>query len=178
VANNLLWLPVALLLLAAAAALVWRLSSERSRRRASELRRAIESLGAGEFRPPDAAHFQGEWAGVAGSLADAAAQIASNSARLSNERDFSAAVLASMTEGVAVVDDRERILFANGAFAEAVGAVEECRGRTLIEVVRHTSLIEAVQGALARAEMVRAEVEFGTVRPRTFALTAAPVAPR
>ena len=176
-ANNLLWLLVAFLLLAAAAALLWRLSFRRSRRRLGELRRAIESLGAGEFRPPVADHFRGEWAGVAGSLADAAAQIATNSARLSNERDFSAAVLASMTEGVAVVVDRERILFANGAFAEAVGAVEECRGRTLLEVVRHTSLIEAVQGALLHAEMVRAEVEFGTVRPRTFALTAAPVAP-
>jgi len=42
--------------------------------------------------------------------------------------------------------------------------------------VRHTSLIEAVERALASAESVRAEVEFGTVRPRTFALTAAPVA--
>ncbi|HKM90441.1 MAG TPA: ATP-binding protein [Candidatus Acidoferrales bacterium] len=176
-ANNLLWLPVALLLLAAAAALLWRLSFQRTRRRLGELRRAVESLGAGQFRPPAVAHLRGEWAAVAGSLADAAAQLAADSTRLSDERDFSAAVLASMTEGVAVVDDRERILFANGAFAEAVGAVEECRGRTLLEVVRHSSLIEAVQGALMRAEMVRAEVEFGTVRPRTFALTAAPVAP-
>jgi two-component system phosphate regulon sensor histidine kinase PhoR len=175
VANNLLWISVSLLLLAAAAALVWRLWYLRSRRRAGETRRAIESLGAGEFRPPSADLFQGEWAAVAGALADAAARLAADSARLSNERDFSAAVLAGMTEGVAVVDDRERILFANAAFAEAVGAAEECRGRTLLEIVRHSSLIEAVQGALASAEMVRAEVEFGTVRPTTFALTAAPV---
>jgi PAS domain-containing protein len=155
VANNLLWIPVTLLLLAAAAAVLWRVLSELSSRSAGELRRAIESLGAGEFRPPARARIVGEWAAVAGSLADAAAQLAAKSARLSNERDFSTAVLASMTEGVAVVDDRERILFANGAFAEAVGAAEECRGRTLLEIVRHSSLIEAVEGALAHAEMVR-----------------------
>jgi len=177
VANNLLWIPITLLLLAAAAAVLWRVLSELSSRSAGELRRAIESLGAGEFRPPARDHFQGEWGAVASALAETAAQMAANSARLSDERDFSTAVLASMTEGVAVIDDRERILFANGAFAEAVGAAEECRGRTLLEIVRHSSLIEAVQGALARAEMVRAEVEFGTVRPRTFALTAAPIAP-
>jgi len=175
VANNLLWIPAALLLLAAAAALLWRISTVRSRRGAAELRRAIESLGAGEFRPPAPALFGGEWAGVAGSLAEAAARLAATSAKISNERDFSTAVLGSMKEGVAVVDDRERILFANGAFAEAVGAAEECRGRTLLEIARHTGLIETVHGALASAEMVRAEVEFGTVRPRTFALTAAPV---
>jgi len=177
VANNLLWPFVAFLLPAAAAVLLWRLSILRSSFRARELRRAIESLGAGELRPPAPALFQGEWSVVAGSLGEADAQLAASFARLSNERDFSAAVLAGMSEGVAVVDERERILFANGAFAEAVGAPEECRGRTLLEIVRHSSLIEAVQSALASGEMARAEVEFGTVRPRTFAFTAAPVAP-
>lgn len=173
-ANNLLWILGALLLLAAAA-LFLRISSGRFRRHASELARALGRLRSGNFQPPEAALFHGELGDVARALAEASASLAANFQRLTNERDFSAAVLTSMTEGVAVVDDRERILFANQAFAEAVGVAEECRGLPLLEVVRHSSLIEAVHGALASAEMVRAEVEFGTVRPRSFAFSAVPV---
>ncbi|HUJ41669.1 MAG TPA: ATP-binding protein [Candidatus Acidoferrales bacterium] len=174
-ATNLLWVFCLVLLLAAAAAVVWRAATENTRRRAELLRRAIAALGAGEFRAAPAEEYRGTWKGAGEALTDAATQLAARFERLTDERDFSAAVLASMSEGVAVVDSRERILFVNGAFAEEVGLADGFRGRPLLEVVRHTSLIEAVERALASAETVRAEVEFGTVRPRTFALTAAPV---
>jgi two-component system, OmpR family, phosphate regulon sensor histidine kinase PhoR len=176
VANNPLWiLGVLLLLAAAAAAFFLRAASGRFRRRAAEIARGIRRVGSGDFRPPEPAYFQGDLKEVARALAEASAGLAASFQRLTNERDFSAAVLTSMTEGVAVVDDRERILFANRGFADAVGVAEDCRGLPLLEVVRHSSLIEAVHSALASAETVRAEVEFGTVRPRTFAFTAAPV---
>ncbi len=174
-ATNLLWIPGGLLLLAAGA-VVWRAATLRMRRRAAILKRALEGLGSGEFRASPPGDFTGEWAGVGGALTDAATRLAARFERLTDERDFSSAVLASMSEGVAVVDNRLRILFANRAFAEAAGAGEDYRGRPLLEVARHSSVIEAVEGALASAETVRAEVEFGTVRPRTFAVTAAPVA--
>jgi len=174
VANNLLLIFGALLLLAAMAAL-WRIGARRSRARAYFVRRAVEDLGRGEFRASRPEEFTGGWAAVGGALTEAATKLAARVERLTDERDFSAAVLISMSEGVAVVDTRERILFANAAFAEAVGANDGCSGRPLLDVTRHTSLIEAVAGAFTTAETVRAEVEFGTVRPRTFALTAAPV---
>jgi two-component system phosphate regulon sensor histidine kinase PhoR len=175
VANNNLLIFGALLLLAATV-VVWRIAAQRSRVRVYLLRRAIERLSTGEFRAPRPGEFTGAWSAVGGALTDAATQLAARFERLTDERDFSAAVLASMSEGVAVVDNRARVLFANAAFAEAVGSADGARGRPLLEVARHPSLIEAVEGALARAETMRAEVEFGTVRPRTFALTAAPVA--
>jgi len=173
VANNLLWIFGAVLLLAAAA--VWRSAARRLRQRTGILRGAVEALGNGEFRASQPRDFPGEWAGVGTAFTDAATRLASRFERLTDERDFSAAVLASMSEGVAVVDHRERILFVNAAFAEAVGPASDFRGRPLLEVVRHSRLIEAVEEALASAETVRAEVEFGTVRPRTFSVTAAPV---
>ena len=174
VATNLLWIPGVLLLLAAVV-VVWRAAVERTRRHTESLRAALAALGGGEFRASRPEDFAGERAGVGAALTDAATQLAARFERLTDERDFSAAVLASMSEGVAVVDNRERILFVNGAFAEAVGPADGFRGRPLIEVVRHSSLIETVEAALGSAETVRAEVEFGTVRPRTFAVTAAPV---
>jgi len=175
VANNPLLILGALLLLAAAA-VVWLIAARGSRVRAYLVRRAIEDLGRSEFPAARPGEFTGGWEVVGSALNDAATNLATRFERLTDERDFSAAVLTSMSEGVAVVDHRERILFANAAFAEAVGSADDCRGRPLLDVVRHTSVIEAVEGALSTAETVRAEVEFGTVRPRTFALTAAPVA--
>jgi len=175
VANNLLWIFGALLLLAAAA-LFLRAASARFHRTAMELARSIRRVSSGDFQPPEPSRFPGDLRELARALAEASATLSASFQRLTNERDFSAAVLTSMTEGVAVVDDRERILFANGAFAEAVGVAGDCRGLPLLEAVRHPGLIESMQSALASGETVRGEVEFGTVRPRTFAFTAAPVA--
>jgi len=174
VANN-LQLILGAILVVAAAAIGWRIAARQSRVRAYLLRRAIEDLGRGEFRAARPEEFTGGWESVGGALTDAATQLAARMERLADERDFSAAVLTSMSEGVAVVDNRERVLFANAAFAEAVGAADNSRGRPLLDVTRHTSLIEAVAAAFSSGETVRGEVEFGTVRPRTFALTAAPV---
>ena len=175
VANNPL-LALGVLLLLAAVAAIWQFAARAARRRAESMRRHIEDLGRRDFRAARPQEFTGGWEAVGGALTEAATKLAASFERLIDERDFSAAVLTSMSEGVAVVDNRERILFANAAFTEAVGFTGDCHGRPLLDLVRHTSLIEAVERALASAESVRAEVEFGTVRPRTFALTAAPVA--
>ncbi|HUK53618.1 MAG TPA: ATP-binding protein [Candidatus Binatia bacterium] len=177
VPNILLWLLGILVLVAA---VVWRRQADlRSRREIETLRQAIERLGAGDFQPVASFLFPSGVGPLARALADASARLGAEFSRLSSERDFSAAVLAGMTEGVAVVDAAERILFANQAFAEAVGALEaSAAGRPLLEVARHSALIAAAHAALAGQGQMQAEVEFGTVRPRTFSLTAAPVTPQ
>ena len=173
----LLWLLGAVVLVAAI--FWWRQLALRARRRTETLRQAIERLGAGDFDPIEAYLFPGELGHLARALAVASARLDVEFTELSRERDFTSAVLASMTEGVAVVDAAGRMLFANRGFAEAVGASEAgATGRPLLEVARHSALIEAVNATLAGHGQMHAEVEFGTVRPRTFALTAAPVAPQ
>jgi two-component system phosphate regulon sensor histidine kinase PhoR len=166
----------AALLLLAAGAGVWLVFLHRFERRAEVLSNYARQLAAGDFRPLGPEPLGGELATLARALSDASASLDGMFRRLTSDRNFCAAVLAGMTEGVAVVGDGGRIAFANQAFREAVGAAEDCRGRPLIEVVRQHALLEAVQGAVARAELIHAEVEFGTVRPRIFAATAAPVA--
>jgi two-component system phosphate regulon sensor histidine kinase PhoR len=173
--TGLLWVFGILLVLAACA--WWRQAAQRSRRQSESLRQAVERLGAGDFQPLEPYQFPGKLGAVARALADTSARLGAEFARLSSERDFSAAVLAGMTEGVAVVDAAERILFANRAFAEAVGGTV-ATGRPLLELARHPELIAATHAVLAERERMHAEVEFGTVRPRTFALTAAPVVPQ
>jgi two-component system phosphate regulon sensor histidine kinase PhoR len=149
--------------------------SRQCARSLEELSRRMEGMGAGEFGTRDASGFPPELAPLARAASSAASGLEKLLQGIAGERDFSAAVLDGMTEGVAVVGAGERIGFANRAFAEAFGATEDCRGRPLLEVVRQPDLRKAVQDAAARGEIVRTELEFGTVRPRTFSVTAAPV---
>ena len=95
---------------------------------------------------------------------------------LTAQSDFSVAVLGSMSEGVVVVNGEGRIVFANEGFAAAVGVeLSQCRGRPLLDVTRQQELVIAVERAMSQREMVSGEVEFGTVRPRSFELAAARV---
>ena len=95
---------------------------------------------------------------------------------LTDERNRSSAILASMVEGVAVVGGDERILFCNHAFEQILELPPgTSQGKKLVEVLRQIELINTVRQALAGGEEVNGEVEVGTVRPRSFSATAAPV---
>jgi two-component system phosphate regulon sensor histidine kinase PhoR len=48
-------------------------------------------------------------------------------------------------------------------------------GRSLIEAVRQSDLLAVIKRALAGQEEISSEIVVGTVRPRSFAVTAAPV---
>jgi two-component system phosphate regulon sensor histidine kinase PhoR len=95
---------------------------------------------------------------------------------LTDERNRSAAILRSMIEGVAVISAQERVLFSNRAFSQILGvdtvAVE---GRPLVEVVRQSDLLGIIKRALAGREEISSEILVGTLRPRSFAVTASPV---
>jgi two-component system phosphate regulon sensor histidine kinase PhoR len=95
---------------------------------------------------------------------------------LTQERNQSAAILASMVEGVAVVGPDRRIIFCNEAFCRALGIEgRPCTGRPVVEVVWQSDLLAVIQEVLARQEPRRAEIALGTVRPQHFDVAAAPV---
>jgi two-component system phosphate regulon sensor histidine kinase PhoR len=105
-----------------------------------------------------------------------AARLAETIRVLSDERNREATILGSMIEGVAVISARERVLYSNRAFSQILGlegqAVED---RPLIEVVRHTGLLAVIKQALQAEKQQVSEIVVGTVRPRSFAVTATPV---
>ena len=95
---------------------------------------------------------------------------------MTDERNQSAAILASMVEGVAVVSGDERILFCNRAFEQILELPEGIsKGRKLVEALRQAELVSAVRQVLPGGDEVTGEVEVGTIRPRNFSVTAAPV---
>src|SRR6202023_2686867 len=87
-----------------------------------------------------------------------------------------ASILGSMVEGVAVVAGDERILYCNAAFEQILELrAGSSQGKKLVEALRQAELVAAVRQVMAGGEEVTGEVEVGTVRRRSFSVTAAPV---
>jgi len=133
-------------------------------------------MAAGDFRPLSVDPGGGSLDALARELNKSAARLDASINMLTDERNRSAAILGSMIEGVAVIGEDERVIFSNGAFSQILGLeIGEIEGRPLLEVARQSDLLAAIRMALSGHEQVTSEIVVGTVRPRSFAVTAAPV---
>ncbi len=90
--------------------------------------------------------------------------------RLQNEEIRS--ILASVEEGLCVIDEKARILICNEAFRRIVGG-DPPEGRHLWEVVRSSGAAEAVRRARGTGQEAAGEAEIGG---RILAVKAAPLA--
>lgn len=130
----------------------------------------------GDFRPIEADRTGDGLEALAVSLNATAARLDRTIRTLTEERNLSSAILASMVEGVAVVNSSERLLFANTGFAEILGLdVPPRSGSALVEVVRQTELLEAVRAVVKGESRVETEIVTGTLRQHFFAVTVASV---
>ncbi len=145
-------------------------------RRIRRLEKFSHRVAGGDFRPFESEGRGDELDDLARAFNATAARLAETIRVLSDERNREATILGSMIEGVAVISARERVLYSNRAFSQILGlealAVED---RPLIEVVRHTGLLAVIREALSGEKQQSSEIVVGTVRPRSFAVTAAPV---
>nr|HEV7953714.1 ATP-binding protein [Candidatus Acidoferrales bacterium] len=152
----------------------------------------------GDFRPLTPDNHNDELAMLGRAMNETALRLAQTIRSLTEEHGRTAAILESMAEGVAVVGSDERVVYSNAAFAQILGSGTTAagsnvagsngvpggdgipgrsagQGRRLVELVRQTELLGVVKRALTSEERVESEVTVGTVRVRTFAVTAAPV---
>ena len=139
-------------------------------------------LAGGDFRPIESDDRRDEVAALTRAMNETAAHLARTFRSLTDERNRTNAILESMIEGVAVVGADERVVFSNSAFAQILssGGLEtiSAPGRPLVELVRQSELLSTVRHVLATGQREEGEVTVGTVRPRTFAVTATPVVAR
>jgi len=169
-----IWPALAIFLLAAGIAFF--LSSRSVTSRIRHLKEFADRTAAGDFSPLQRDYSRDELADLADSLGRAVAGLGQTIRTLTDERNPSLAILASMVEGVAVVAGDEHILFCNRAFEQILELPEgSSQGRTLVEALRQADLIALVRQALSGAQELTGEVEVGTVRRRNFSVTAAPV---
>ena len=169
-----LWLSSLVMLVVAGTAslLISRSFASRVERLQSFSRRVAD----GDFRPIEADRSGDALEALAASLNDSASRLDRAIRTLTEERNLSSAILASMVEGVAVVNSNERLLFANDGFAGILELDAPPKsGSSLVEIVRQTELIEAVRAVVAGAPRVEVEISTGTLRQRIFAVTVASV---
>ena len=167
----------AFLILFAAALAVALLDFNSTSRRIRSLKEFVARMAAGDFRLVNATPAGDALDELTRALNQTAARLDASISVLTDERNRSSAILGSMIEGVAVITGDERIVFSNRAFSRILGLedVREIEGRPLLEVARQSDLLAAIKMALSGQEQVTSEIVVGTVRPRSFAVTAAPV---
>ncbi|HVB88092.1 MAG TPA: ATP-binding protein [Candidatus Dormibacteraeota bacterium] len=144
--------------------------------RVTQLRDFSRRLAGGDSRPLPSGQPSDELASLADSLNEAAAQLERTIESLSGERHRASAILRSMVEGVAVIDAREKIVFANRAFSNILNLDNSAiEGRPVIEVLRNTKLLGLIRRVLRGEEGLTADIAMGIVQQRSFSVTATPV---
>jgi len=150
--------------------------SRRFSRRVIRLKSFLQRVAEGDFRAEPVVEGGDEIAELQGSLNQAVERLAQSMRTLEGERNQSAAVLSSMSEGVAVVDRDERIRYSNPAFRRALhsGREQTFEGRRLVELTRQSEILAMVQGVLKGGERMEAEIATASLKPRHFLVRAAP----
>jgi two-component system phosphate regulon sensor histidine kinase PhoR len=150
--------------------------SRRFSERVIRLKSSLQRVAEGDFRTEPVVDSGDEIAELHGSLNQAVERLSLAMRFLEEERNQSAAILSSMSEGVAVVDRDERIRYSNPAFRRALHSGREptFEGRRLVEVTRQSEILAMVQGVLKGGERMEAEIATAALKPRHFLVRAAP----
>lgn len=145
-------------------------------RRVVRLERFALRVAQGDFQPLPEERSHDELANLAHAMNETAASMARTVQSLSSELSRSSTILRSMVEGVAVVDAQERVVFSNRAFSEILNLDPALiEGRPLIEVVRHSDLLELIRRVLLGEESSQIDITMGIVQLSSFSVTATPV---
>jgi two-component system phosphate regulon sensor histidine kinase PhoR len=124
-----------------------------------EIKEGAQRLAAGDFSHKVFVSPIEEFAGVAESLNQMAAELDDKLRTLTHERNERAAVLSSMVEGVLAVDTDERLIAVNAAAARLLDTVPAAaEGRTIQEIVRNPDLQRVVAQTLDGQRPIEADI--------------------
>jgi len=132
-----------------AAGISWAIS-RRISRPIEQMKKSAEQFAGGDLSHRLTSPATEEMAGLADALNRMAAQLDSRIETVINQRNQLETVLASMLEGVIAVDSEERIVSINRIAAQLFeNDPENCRDRSIQEVIRSPSLQQFIQRALS-----------------------------
>ena len=144
--------------------------------RIDRLKAFSHRIAGGDFRGVPMDRKADELAELVGTLNQTAAQLDATIRALTNERNQSAAVLASMAEGVVVVDPTRRVIFCNEAFRRAVNIENAAwEGRPVVEVIPNADLLDYIEQVRTGGASVTGELVVGSLRTKNFAVTVTPI---
>jgi two-component system phosphate regulon sensor histidine kinase PhoR len=166
-------LSLATALALAAAIIVSTVAAELASRTARSLTEVARRMASGDLTTRARQTGDDEF----GELGRALDQLAKNLSRtlgdLSEERDRLGGILASMQEGVLLLDRSGHIYVLNPSLREMLLVGPDSVGKTVLEVVRHAELKELLDLGRRSAEAVTREIDFGTIQPRRLLVRAA-----
>ena len=166
-------LSVATALALAAAIVVSTLAAELASRTARSLTEVARRMAGGDLTTRARQTGDDEF----GELGRALDQLAKNLSRtlgeLREERDRLGGTLASMQEGVLLLDRAGHIYVLNPSLREMLLVGPDSVGKTVLEVVRHAELKELLDQGRRSLEPVTREIDFGTLQPRRLLVRAA-----
>jgi two-component system phosphate regulon sensor histidine kinase PhoR len=92
---------------------------------------------------------------------------------ISRERDNLQEILASMSEGVLVVDREGRAQMINPAFYQLFDLVGDFAGRPVLEIIRHPGFARLIEDTLRKRQPQSSQIVLPSAERRTLLLTSA-----
>ena len=162
-----------LLALAGALVLAWVTSAAMSRR-VSAIAAVARRYSAGDLSPQIGPYGDDEIGTVARALDASVQELGRRLAELSRNRHLTDAILASMTEGVLVVDARGQVKMANEAVRRLLQIEQTPVDRHHVELIRHPEVAKQIGRALQVGGSSQAEITLSTEPFRVCLVSAAP----
>jgi two-component system phosphate regulon sensor histidine kinase PhoR len=171
-------LGVALIFSLPTAGVVAALVSAAFARRARRLTSMVQHLAltpGGELPSSPAELGPDEFAELGRSLEQLGRRLRVSVAGLREERDRLSGIIASMQEGVLLLDATGRLALVNPALREMVLLGSDAIGKTQLEAIRNAELKELLDRAQRSAEPVSGEIDVNGLKPRRLQVHAAQV---
>ncbi len=162
-----------LLALAGALVLAWVTSAAMSRR-VSAIAAVARRYAEGDLTPQIGPYGGDEIGTVARALDASVQELGRRLAELSRNRRLTDAILASMTEGVLVVDARGRVKMANDAVRRLLQIEETPIDHHYVELIRHPEVAKQIGRALEAGGSSQTEITLSTEPVRVCLASAAP----
>ena len=162
-----------LLALAGALVLAWVTSAALSRR-VSAIAAVAHRYAAGDLTPQTGPYGEDEIGTVARALDASVQELGRRLAELSRNRRLTDAILASMTEGVLVVDARGRVKMANDAVRRLLQIEDTPVDRHYVELIRHPEVAKQIGRALEAGGSSQTEITLSTEPVRVCLASTAP----
>jgi two-component system phosphate regulon sensor histidine kinase PhoR len=162
-----------LLALAGALVLAWVTSAAMSRR-VSVIAAVARRYAAGDLTPQIGPYGDDEIGIVARALDASVQELGRRLSELSRNRRLTDAILASMTEGVLVVDARGRVKMANDAVRRLLQIEDTPVDRHHVELIRHPEVAKQIGRALEAGGSSQTEITLSTEPARVCLASAAP----
>lgn len=165
-----------LLALCGALVLAWVTSSAMSRR-VTAIVAVARRYAEGDLSPPVRGYGNDEIGTVARAFDTSVHELGNRLSELSRHRVLFDTIVASMTEGVLVVDGVGRIQMASDALRDMLNVRDLSVGRSYLELVRHPQIARQIAGTLETGESTRLEVTLNSDPSTTLFVGTAPLTP-